>query len=451
MQDYFLEIQKRVNEEMQKMKEHIASIDNNLFERLKEYIYCDGANLDLLSSPDAFNFLFKNVEGSSYPPFFEYSEKFSSGQKERYPHTSCGVFLFNKTDFVSKPVVLLISMDKMKSGEIKKVKEMFQAENKKIPSDALFYNFEIFEKSRPSDISKNYDMKSLFKDIEFSLEMDGDNDAAMSLAKETMEVDCEYDYSSHIKNPFMYLKDDMEKLHIKFMYGDGKFIPIYVGIGTNIPMGMAPQKDSSESYHGASRYHKFDLLEKFQETLCLKQGAKFSFPKEGTDCLWIDETVNNKTFALYDNELLFQYNNQKNNWYLADLGSKSSEVALDGALNYDWKTQLNIFPAYEEFRQVFYNPIRIIRKNSIPKIRKELIKNGLLGDGTGGESQQAEMNIASDLVMNTMDDVHRLKPSILFFLSLLNKGIFEKFIKNFGAYTQNDLGYFVNNEISSAK
>ena len=137
--------------------------------------------------------------------------------------------------------------------------------------------------------------------------------------------------------------------------------------------------------------------------------------------------------------------------YLADLGSKSSEVALDGALNYDWKTQLNIFPAYEEFRQVFYNPIRIIRKNSIPKIRKELIKNGLLGDGTGGESQQAEMNIASDLVMNTMDDVHRLKPSILFFLSLLNKGIFEKFIKNFGAYTQNDLGYFVNNEISSAK
>ncbi|MCQ2102291.1 MAG: hypothetical protein MJY98_03590 [Fibrobacter sp.] len=422
--------------------EYHALLGSDLLGSLHSYLYYDGKDLDVLTAKENSDFLFgRSTE--SFGPIFKKSDSILNGNKKVYANSkTCGAFLFNHPDCVTKPIVLLAKIEEIDSKEIK---EVFNSNGKRFPLNAKCYDFEIFEKRKLKDATRNFEMKSLFDEFEYSSEINSQE--MKDLAKENIQKNLEGCSFDDVQDYYMFL-DDIEKLHIKFVY-DGKImIPIYIGIGTNNPFELRLSKASRLSSNGEDRYRKFDLLNSFDETMVLK-GKNISLEGENDELLWLDEFVNGKQFALFDNKVVYscrknplEYDQKrlengeikkidKDEWKEADLGKEKRTISLNDALNFDWQKYLNIFPEYEEYRQVFFSPTRIINCLSISSVREHLKKKGLIGLGTSGTSKQAVRNIASDLYMNGMDDTLRLKPTILLFLSLYNKGVITQYLEEF--------------------
>lgn len=439
---FFERVMQEIEQEKIKIEEYHNLLDSKLYGCFNNYLYSDGKDLKILADSENFGFLFEKCT-DAFGPIFEKKDAICDDNKKVYANTkTCGAFLFNHPNCITRPLVLLAKIEEDNAEE---VKNFFNSKGVEFPQTAKYYNFEIFEKRKLKDATRNFEMKSLFDKFEYSSEINSQE--MKDLAKENIRKNLDGCSVDDVEDYYMFL-DDIEKLHIKFVYYNKKMIPVYIGVGTNNPFGLRLSKASRLSSNGEDRYRKFDLLNEFDETIVLK-GKNISLEGEKDDLLWLDEFVNGKQFALFDNKVVYSCRNfpleydlkrlengeikevKKNEWKEAALGKVKKSISLSNALNFDWNEYLNIFPEYEEYRQVFFSPTRIINCLSISGVREYLKKKGLIGLGTFGSSKQAVTNIASDLYMNGMDDTLRLKPTILLFLSLYNKGVITQYLEEF--------------------
>ena len=405
--------------------EYKRSLDKDKLQWLEDFLLT-GENLDNLVT-DGKEFLF--TPGKKFPAFFEWKDELFKHFHSKFPDSTYGTYFFNNSDFASQPIALIVTM----SAINKNAESILESLN--LPQHYTLIDFEIFEKRLLKNATRNFDVKELLEEYEMSSEIDlGDIE---DLAKDTVETNVDGTDPHDVINSLMYI-DDIEKVHIKLAYGEDKIIPFFIGIGTNQPFGVRFKQRESE--FGEDRYYKYDAINKFEEKFKLKKGKIVSF-SQSAECpstIFIDETIGNKTFAVGDDGIIFSENydcKKANVWYKAELNKEKKDITqiqIKDQENFI-EEKLHIFPDYDEYRQVFFDPIRIVKAMSNDGARKYLKRNGLLGEGTWEnpeKSHQSLVNVASDIYNNGMFDGYRLRPSILFLLIMIKTRNFRENVIN---------------------
>ena len=424
--EFFQRLNESVDQAIKELKCYKESLDPEKLKWLDNYL-SDGTNLFDLAR-DGKEFLFK--PGEKFPAFFEWRDDLFSHFSSRHRETTYGTYYFNNPDFASQPIALIVTMSTVKQNATKSILESLS-----LPPHYNLIDFEIFEKRLLKDATRNFDIKELLEEYETSSEIDFSD--IEDLAKDTVEQNVDGTDPRDVINSLMYI-DDIEKIHIKLAYGDDKIIPFFLGVGTNQPFGVRFKQRESE--FGEDRYYKYDAINKFEEKFKLKRGriVSFSQSEESRSTIFIDETIGNKTFAVGDDGIIFSenYDHKKANvWYNAELDKEKKDITQIQNINQEnfIEEKLNIFPDYDEYRQVFFDPIRVVKAMSNDGARKYLKRNGLLGQGTWENpeiSHQSLINVASDIYNNGMFDGYRLRPSILFLLIMIKSGNFRQNINN---------------------
>jgi hypothetical protein len=222
--------------------------------------------------------------------------------------------------------------------------------------------------------------------------------------------------------------EDLEKIHTEFLvFEDDSIVPIYIGIGNNQPYNMS---EKSPGY-GKNRFYRYDLVKKdgkaYQQTSKVTPGKRIDFSDQ--DLIFPEATCNGTLFALHFKDGISILDRKV--WKKATLHQPivelnlHNEIATSKGVDFLRERLQNVFPDFDSYTQVFYDPIERTNSYTHLKTIKYLKRKGLLGQGW-----QAKINVASDLYLNGHDPVLRIKPSLILMYHMIETDKFRELIIN---------------------
>jgi hypothetical protein len=222
--------------------------------------------------------------------------------------------------------------------------------------------------------------------------------------------------------------EDLEKVHTEFLvFEDDSIVPIYIGIGNNQPYNISEKK----AVYGKNRFYRYDLVKRdgkaYQQTSKVTPGKRIDFSDQVL--IFPEATCNGTLFALHFNHGISILD--KKVWKKATLNQPIKELNLHNEIanskGVDFlKDRLqNVFPDFDSYSQVFYDPLERTNSYTHLKTIKYLSRKGLLGQGC-----QAKINVASDLYLNGHDPVLRIKPTVILMYHMIETDKFRELIIN---------------------
>jgi hypothetical protein len=361
--------------------------------KMERYIYFH-QNLDELSVSDK---LF-NVENKqlNIKPIFELKNEIINSQNLRHKNKSLiATYYFNDPNIPYKPLQLDIT------AQIKKIPTHLI--NIKYCGHSLrnLVDIELFEKTPIEFDSKNYRI----------------NDFLMEY---TRNPDINLEDIAEIE-PILALQE-LEKFHMKFLvFENDMYFPIYLGIGSNQPFNHLEKKNNH------SRFYRYSMENEspFEQTSEIIY-HRVEVPKNS---LLSSDTTSDGNVYLFHKELgVLIYKNSeikkaliKNNTKVL----KVSDIFKNKKLDLIKYHVYQLFPKYENYTQVNFDPLEKINSTGHEKIINFLENNQLLGSG-----YQSKINVASDLNLHGYDNMYRLKIISLYLLRAIKINWMEDLIIN---------------------
>lgn len=338
--------------------------------------------------------LFK-FHSNNIKPIFEYREKETEAEKGRHKDSTYGVYYFN--NFESwHPIRIEISISKK---DVPSSLKNCLFNNKK---PTCLIDIEFFEKPLLENDSKNNELIDFIKEyaIDGRLTKDDLTDLGNLMALE-----------------------DLEKIHIKFLVFDNKYLIDYLGIGTNQPFSIGEKGEL-----GKNRFYRYSLERNFEQRSKVKEvGQKIRFKKE--DIIFPEESSDGNVYALFPDVGVIV--KRKKSWKKACICNYFTTLDRNGefkkyrGINFIQDKLTSLFPVFDGYQHVFYDPFEKVNSFGHVKIIKYLKKKELLGMGW-----QSKLNVASDLWKNGYDDVFRIKPISLLLYHFIEIGELKNMIEN---------------------
>lgn len=368
---------------------------------LYHFIYgCSG--LELVANKSNADFLFKKFNTEfNINPIFQFLETETIAENMRYGNTTFAVYSFNENYINKTPIRIDIRNKKIAIPEhLKKVTKYG-----KKPRACV--DIEFFEKTSLLEDSKNEELKDFIKNYLV-------NGSWTRIELEEL---------GNLK-----ALEDLEKIHTKFLiFEDESIIPIYLGIGNNQPYNISEKSN----VYGKNRFYRYDIScigNQFYEQMSrVNSGEIMDFSDQ--DYIAPEMTCDGTLFTLHFKKGIAILNGKI--WKKAVLDQQfehlilNDEIKKNRNLNFLKEKIISVFPDFDRYSQVFYDPLERTNSYSHLKTIKFLKKKGLLGQGW-----QAKINVASDLYLNGHDPVLRMKPSLILIYHLIDTGKFNELIIN---------------------
>lgn len=371
------------------------TFDKEFLDKFKMFMLLS-ENISDISKKENSEQLFKKCDLSNgIKPIFEYRKSESLAEKERYDQSTYGVYHFNYPDGIDSPIRIDITRS------IKAIPDAFKGITKNGSKPRCCVDIEFFERPRLEDDSKNKELEEFIK--EYCVNGKWKRGELEELGN-------------------LMALQDLEKIHLKYLvFENDQYLSTFIGIGTNQPYGLAEK----QGYSGKARYYKYCLETRVEQTCCVTTGHEIRFD---SDSLILPEYVaKGVKFALYPKEGVIIEDHRK--WKKAKLERKQSALVLsdevDKNINLNNLKQRidNLFPDFDKYQFVFYDPIERTKSIGHIKVIKHLFQRGLLGRGW-----QSIQNVASDLYMNAHCNVYRIKPISIMLSHFIAVGELEKMI-----------------------
>ncbi|PSW58036.1 hypothetical protein [Photobacterium leiognathi] len=383
------EIQKRVEENNIKRKEIFTE---DFLDKFQEYIFFGIESEEIFDNEKLF---MTSDDGFGIKKIFENKDEIRSAENERFNNNSLyKVYYFNNPDGVSRSIRIDVVVQNKETTQI--LKDRYKDVQIKSVID-----IEFFERLPIEVDNKNQELEELLleylHDPQISLEDIDEIESILALR-------------------------DVEKFHMTFIVDDkGNIYPIYLGIGSNQPFSISEKSDK----YGKERYYRYSTNSKYAFEQSSKVTKKTVVIPENT-IIFRDCTSDGNDYALLNGVGVIVKSGSS--WHKAiyepnynDL-SQSDLVRTDG-LDFIMSKIDDFFPNYEHYLQVKFDPLEVVKRYGHRKSAEFLYSKGLLGAG-----YQQEINVASDLFMNGLDDMHRLKPSILLIKCMIRDGTLRQII-----------------------
>ncbi|MCP9821297.1 hypothetical protein [Cyanobium sp. L1E-Cus] len=368
---------------------------------LEDYVYrCSG--LETISQKSNADFLFKrfNTEFEIYPTF-QLLEDETKAEKQRFNNTTFAVYSFNENDVVKTPIRIDIS------NKINKIPEHLQEVTKDGKKPVSRIDIEFYEKTSLLEDSKNEELKDFIQ--EYLVNGNWSKDDLKELGN-------------------LMALEDLEKIHTEFLvFEDDSIVPIYIGIGNNQPYNISEKS----AVYGKNRFYRYDLVKidgkAYQQTSKVTPGKRIDFSDQ--DLIAPEATCNGALFALHFKDGITILD--RNVWKKATLNQPieelnlHNEIANSKGVDFLKERLLNVFPDFDSYSQVFYDPLERTNSYTHSKTIIYLKQKGLLGQGW-----QAKINVASGLYLNGHDPVLRIKPSLMLMYHMIETDKFRELIIN---------------------
>lgn len=293
--------------------------------------------------------------------------------------------------------------------------------SKPIRVDLVIQNLTI-----PSELNRKFPKITIRKyvDVEFfeyyPLEVDSKNSQLKEILEEYLvEPDTTIELIEEIDS--VLALQDVEKLHMAFIVDDKENIYlVYLGVGTNQPFNYGLKEMCS---YGKNRYYRFSVntAQSFEQKSYVKK-SKIDLPEDWM--LFTDYVSDGTKYALCSQVGVVVFD--KNHWLKADYGVSVSDLDPNIIFRYDGLKFVerkldSLFPDFEHYLQVKFDPFEYVQKLGHKKAVKYLRSKKLLGQGF-----ESKMNVASDFYLNGYDDMCRLKPTMLLFKYMLSNNYLKE-------------------------
>lgn len=374
---------------------------------LEDFVYrCSG--LETISQKSNADFLFKkfSIEFGIYPTF-QLLEDETKAENQRFKNKTFAVYSFNENDVTKKPIRINISNKKNRVPD--HLKEVTKDGKKPVSR----IDIEFYEKTSLLEDSKNEELKDYIK--EYLVNGNWSKDDLEELGN-------------------LMALEDLEKIHTEFLvFEDDSIVPIYIGIGNNQPYNISEKS----AVYGKNRFYRYDLVKRdgkaYRQTSKVTLGKKIDFSDQ--DLVFPEPACNGTIFALHFKDGITILDGKA--WKKATLDQPIEELNLHNEIanskGVDFLKDIlqNIFPGFDSYSKVFYDPLERTNSYTHLKAIKYLKRKGLLGQGW-----RAKINVASDLYLNGYDPVLRIKPSLILMYHMIETGKFRELIIN----TSKDIG-----------
>lgn len=370
-------------------------------ESLENFVYkCSG--LETVSQKSNADFLFKRFNTKfKIHPTFQLLEDETKAEKQRFNNTTFAVYSFNE-NCVVKPSIRIDISDKRN-----KIPKHLKGVTKNGKKPVSRIDIEFYEKTSLLEDSKNEELKDVIQDYIVN----------GNWTKEELEE----------LGDLMAL-EDLEKIHTEFLvFEDDSIVPIYIGIGNNQPYNISEKS----TVYGKNRFYRYDLVRTdgkvYEQTSKVVTGNVINFSDQAF--ISPEATCDGSIFALHFESGITMLDRKK--WKKAILEQPIEELDLNNEIGQDKDVEFlkeklkQVFPDFDSYSQVFYDPIERTNSYTHLKTIKHLRKKRLLGQGW-----QAKINVASDLYLNGHDAVLRIKPSLILLYHMIDTGKFSELIIN---------------------
>ena len=373
----------------------------NFQKSLENFVYrCSG--LETVSQKSNSDFLFKKFNAEfKIQPIFQLLEDETRAEKQRFDNTTFAVYSFNENDVVKTPIRIDISNKK------NTIPEHLKGVTKNGEKPVSRIDIEFYEKTSLLEESKNEELKDIIQN--YLVNGNWTKDELKELGN-------------------LMALEDLEKIHTEFLvFEDDSIVPIYIGIGNSQPYNISEKS----AVYGKNRFYRYDLVKTdgkvYQQTSKVVTGKTIDFSEQ--DFVSPEATCDGTLFALHFKDGITILDRKI--WKKAILNQHIKELDLNDEINRSngvdfLKEKLQqVFPDFDNYSQVFYDPLERTNSYTHLKTLKYLKKKGLLGQGW-----QAKINVASDLYLNGHDPVLRIKPSLILMYHMIDTGKFSELIIN---------------------
>lgn len=383
-----------INKELERTKNlRISFFGEDFLNIFNDYIYF-GKGLNMVGSASNHLKLFNSYD-KSINTIFEYRDIETAAEKLRHPGSTYGVYHFNNLE-ISNPMRIEISISK------KEVPRSLQDHRYNKGKPKYVIDIEFFEKPLLENDSKNLEIEDFVR--AFVIDGNWSKDDLKSLGN-------------------LKALEDLEKIHIKLLVFDNdEYIVEYLGIGTNQPLSIGEKGE-----RGKNRFYRYSLEHKFQQTSAVKTtGRNINFTKD--DLIFPENCSDGKTYALYpDIGIIVKC---ESGWKKVTIVNDFKELDCNKEINnkndstFIKNKLLSLFPEFDSYMQIFYDPLEKVNSFGYKKVVNLLENKELLGLGW-----QSKLNLASDLYINSHDDVFRIKPTALLLYHFIEINEFNKMIQ----------------------
>jgi len=369
----------------------------DFIEKFKEYIYLH-KNLDEMSVSDR---LFVSTKGfAGVKSIFELKDEIKNAENSRYKNDSLiAVYYFYDPELPFRPLRLDIT------AQLKNIPKPLSSLKYKGYNVRNYVDIEFFESTPIEYDSKNHNLTELLN--EYLTNKD------ISIA----DIDS--------IEPISALQD-MEKFHMKFLVFDNDvFFPVYIGIGSNQPYNFADKNGT----HGKNRFYRFSMEDDspFEQTSIIRN-QHVDMELTDNDTLFEEITSDGKKYYFHDEIGIITHS--KKGFKKTIIEQAILPLSIKNIFKHQ-KFELiedqlyKLFPLYENYIQVNFDPLERINSKGHEKSIKFLAKKKLLGAG-----YQDKINVASDLWLSGYDDNYRLKIISLLLLRGIKNGWLERLVIN---------------------
>lgn len=389
----------RKGQEWQDMRD--ALFTNTFRKQLNDFIYRCSGLAQVANSGNAEYLFKKHNKTLGIHPTFQYLAEEASAENERHGNTTHAVYSFHENDVPKVPIRIDITN---KLNVIPNHLIGILNNGKRLVGRV---DIEFYERVPLASDSKNQELKDVIQDY-------------------LVNGKWRKDELEELGN--LMALEDLEKIHAEFLvFEDDSVIVGYLGIGNNQPYNIS---EKSIGY-GKNRFYRYDILRvggnPYEQKSRVKAGKDMGFTNN--DFIYPETTCNGTVFALHSTKGVAILDG--NNYRKAVLDQPFQELYLEkelkknNSMDFLNRQLLSVFPAFDDYLQVFYDPIERTNSFSHGKTIIHLKKRGLLGQGW-----QAKFNVASDLYQHGHDPVLRIKPSLILMYHMIETGKLYDLILN---------------------